>query len=194
MTFRPSEYFANVPPDEPTHYTKSGQQVTPPWRKRTGVYLDPLAGTGRPSHLAAQDWSSSWGVLGYHDFPEENGPKPDIRNYVFPSGFGRGWAGRQQKNGVSQLDSSYVVPKRIVYRDKHGKIISGGSAMPYWMASQASVNTPLYNRFGGQAGEVPGPTQTNLWADSQYAGVPQTGGYSGGPGTILSRMKKKYGF
>jgi hypothetical protein len=158
--------------------------------------LDPLAETGRPSHLAAQDWTSSWGTLGFYNDPAESRPQPDHRNYIFPSGVGRGFAGRQQLNGVSQLDPKYAVPKRVVYRDKNGKIISGGSPLPYWQASQASVNTPLYNRFGGQAGEVPGPTQTNLWQQSKYTGVPETGGYNGGPGTVsmIATLRKKYGF
>lgn len=191
--FRPSEYFANVGPDENTKHAANGASVTPGWRKRQGNYVDPLVNTGRPSHMSAQDWASSWGTLGFYDYPERNSVQPDIRNYVFPSGIGRGFAGRQQLNGVSQLDPGYQVPNRMIYRDSKGKIVRGASPLPYWQGSQPQANTPLYNRFGGQAGEVPGPIQTNQWQDMHYAGVPETGG---GPGTVslIAGLRAKYGF
>lgn len=194
--FRPSEYIPGIPPDENTSYSASGNKTVPGWRKRKGNYVDPLVNTGRPSHMSAQDWVSSWGTLGYYDYPERDSVQPDIRNYVFPSGVGRGFPGRQQLNGVSQLDSAYMVPKRVVYRDKNGKIVKGAAPLPYWQSSQPSANTPLYNRFGGQAGEVPGPIQTNAWQQSHYVGVPETGGPQGGPGTVsaIAMLRQRYGF
>ena len=190
--FRPSEYFPNVAPDENTVHSANGT-TTPGWRKRQGNYVDPLVNTGRPSHMSAQDWASSWGQLGYYDYPERDAVMPDIRNYVFPSGVGRGFSGRQQLNGVSQLDSGYQVPNRMIYRDSKGKIVRGAAPLPYWQGSQPQANTPLYNRFGGQAGEVPGPIQTNQWQTMHYAGVPETGG---GPGTVsvIAGLRAKYGF
>jgi hypothetical protein len=143
--------------------------------------------------MVAQDWTSSWGQLGYHDYPERDAVQPDIRNYVFPAGLGMAWAGRQQLNGVSQMCTDWVVPKRILYKDNKGKVVHGAAPLPYWQASQGQVNPQQYNRFGGQAGEVPGPIQTNYWQEESYAGVPTTGG---GPGTvaIVSRIRKRYGF
>jgi hypothetical protein len=192
---RPSEFFASVPPNENTVHSSQGNTFTPPWKRRktTGA-VNPRAAVRMPSvtHVA-QDWVSSWGPISYVNEPNREYLQPDIRTYVFPAGFGMGWSGRQQLNGVSQLDTRYVVPKRVQYKDKHGKVVSGASPLPYWQASHAAANPQQYNRFGGQAGEVPGPIQTNQWQTANYAGVPQTGG---GPGTvsILSRFKQRYGF
>lgn len=191
--FRPSEFFPDVAPDENTTRNSNGVASTSGWRRRRGAYVDPLAETGRPSHMAAQDWVSSWGQLGYVDYPQRTAVVPDIRTYIFPSAIGRGFSGRQQLNGVSQLDSRYQVPNRIVYRDSRGKIVRGAAPLPYWQGSQPQANTPLFNRFGGQAGEVPGPIQTNQWQDQHYLGVPETGG---GPGTVslVAGLRAKYGF
>lgn len=187
--------FTGIPPDASTVHGEKGLRV-PRWRRRSGQYVDPLVNTGRPSHMVAQDWVSSWGVLGYHDYPERDSVQPDIRNFVFPSGIGRGFPGRQQLNGVSQLDPHLMVPRRVQYRDRRGKIVRGAAPLPYWQSSQAQANTPLYNRFGGQAGEVPGPIQTNAWHDALYTGIPETGGPTGGPGTlsVIAHLRQKYGF
>jgi hypothetical protein len=185
-----------IPPDSTTKYSPNGNASAPSWRKRQGRYMDPLQNTGRPSHMSAQDWVSSWGELGFHDYPERDAVQPDIRNYVFPSGLGRGWSGRQQLNGVSQLEPGYMVPRRVEYRDRNGKVISGAAPLPYWQTSQAHVNQPLISRMGGAAGEVPGPIQTNAWHDALYAGVPETGGPTGGPGTfsVVANLRSKFGF
>lgn len=184
-----------IPPDSNTRYTPRGVR-TPRWRGRSRRVLDPHKAEGRPSNLAAQDWVSSWGVLGYHDFSDvRDYVQPDIRNYIFPNAVGMGWAGRQQLNGVSQLDPHFQVPNRMVYRDKHGKPVSG-APKPYWQSSQSQSNPPLVNRMGGAAGEVPGPIQTNMWHNALYAGVPENGGPTGGPGTIsvIASLRAKFGF
>lgn len=178
-----------------THDETTGVWV-PPWRKRRQRNLDPHASENRPTDMAAQDWASSWGVLGFYDFTDvRDYVQPDIRNYIFPSGFGRGWQGRQQLNGVSQLDPCYQVPKRVVYRDKAGRPISG-APKPYWQSSQSQSNPPLVNRMGGAAGEVPGPIQTNMWHNLMYAGIPTNGGPTGGPGTlsVFASLRAKFGF
>lgn len=186
----------HLPPDASSTVNPNGDDGIPKWRKRGGRFIDPLLNTGRPSGMAAQDWRSSWGVLGYHDYPEQNSVKPDIRNYIFPSGVGRGWSGRQQLNGVSQLDSRYAVPRRVEYRDRRGNVVHGAAPLPYWQSSQAHTNQDLVQRFGGAAGEVPGPAQTQAWHDALYAGIPATGGATGGPGTLstVAGLRARFGF
>jgi hypothetical protein len=186
-----------IPPDGNTQHSPDGGVKTPPWRRRTQPFVDPHKSEGRPSASVAQDWASSWGVLGYYDYSDvREYTQPDLRNYIFPSGVGRGWAGRQQLNGVSQLDIHYQVPRRVVYTDKNGKPVKGANQLPYWQASQSQSNPPQINRFGGQAGEVPGPIQTNMWKDAMYAGIPDTGGSTGGPGTLslVASLRAKFGF
>src|ERR1700756_1184090 len=124
-----------LPPDSQSKHGPGGVK-TPPWKRRRQPYVDPHKSENRPSNAVAQDWVSSWGVLGYYDYSDvRNYVQPDIRNYIFPSGVGRGWAGRQQLNGVSQLDPHYQVPRRIVYTDKNGKPVKGAAPLPYWQAS-----------------------------------------------------------
>jgi hypothetical protein len=167
-----------------------------PWKSRAGQRIDPLAGTGRPSNLSAPTWRESWGTLGYHDYPERDSVQPDIRNYIFPSGVGRGWPDRQRLNGVSQLDVKLAVPRRVEYRDKRGKVVHGAAPLPYWQSSQAHVNQDLVQRFGGTADQIPGPIQTQQWHDALYAGIPSTGGPTGGPGTlsVVAAMRSRFGF
>ena len=185
-----------LPPDSNTKHTASGVKV-PRWRKRKQQFVDPHKDTGRPSQAVAQDWASSQGVLGYYNYNNvRDYLQPDIRNYIFPSGVGRSWAGRQQLNGVSQLSSALMVPQRAVYRDRNGRPIRGRAPLPYWQASQPSVNQQQINRFGGQAGEVAGPITTNQWKDLTYAGIPDNGGPTGGPGTVsvVASLRARFGF
>lgn len=186
-----------IPPDSNTKHSPSGGVSTPSWRKRKRGYADQLPMLDRPTNMVAQDWTSSWGVLGYYDYSNvRDSVQPDMRNYIFPSGIGRGWSGRQQLNGVSQLDSQLMVPPKVVYRDANGKIVRGALPAPYWQGSQAQANPLLVNRFGGEASEVPGPTQSNLWHDALYAGLPETGGATGGPGTlsVVAKLRERFGF
>lgn len=180
------------------HDPVRGYTYAPSWQNRQDTNVDPHDYAQRATGTQqAHDWASSWGVLGFHNYsPQRDDVKPDIRNYVFPSGQGRSWAGRQQLNGVAQLDPGYQVPRRVEYRDRNGKVVSGKAPLPYWQSSQAAANPPLYNRFGGQAGEVAGPIQTNAWHDALYAGVPSTGGPTGGPGTVsvVAGLRAKFGF
>lgn len=186
-----------IPPDSNTvHDPLTGVQA-PAWRSRGSAWIDPYEDCdGRDASQVAQDWASSWGELGYHDFPIRDYSQPDIRTYVFPSGVGRGWSGEQLLNGVSQLDPSMVVPRRIQYKDSRGKVVSGAAPLPYWQSSQSQSNPQQVNRFGGQAGEVPGPIQSDMWHNALYAGIPATGGATGGPGTLsaVAALRKKFGF
>lgn len=172
--------------------------ILPQWGKRPGRRVDPLVNTGRPSNLAAGDWRGSWGELapGFHDYPERDSVAPDIRQYIFPSGQGRKWQGQQLLNGVSQLDSHMMVPRRVVYRDKRGKVISGLAPLPYWQGPRPATNPDQLQRAGGAASQAPGATQTQAWHDATYAGVPSTGGATGGPGTVsaIASLRHRMGF